>query len=149
MGYSSQQQQHLSNNTAQPGGSSYINFNLETIFPGIAGAAAPVPPVPVTDKIAALLPTVPSTHAPSSARASTSISLPAPPTIPPLPPPGSGVPSTDFRSIASTPDILPPSIAIFQHPAPHQMNFTSFSASTFSSSASASATTSNSFSLNE
>ena len=61
--------------SAQPGGSSYINFNLETIFPGIAGAAAPVPPVPVTDKIAALLPTVPSTHATSSARASTYVPI--------------------------------------------------------------------------
>merc|ERR1711874_193312 len=149
-GYSSQQ---MSNNSAQQGGSSYINFNLSTIFPeiNVPGPTPPVPPVSVADKIAALLPTVPSSLAPTSARASTSTSLP--PLLPPIPPPTlppvSGVTSTDFRSIPSTTqDILPPSIAIFQHPTTHQMNFGSFSASTFSSSTSASATTPNNFSLN-
>ena len=69
------------------------------------------------------------------------------PAIPSVLPP---VTSTDFRSIPSaTQDILPHSIITFQHPAPPQMNFGSFSASTFSSSSSAPSTTPNSFSLNE
>ena len=120
-GYSSQQQILLSsNNQSVPAsGSSYSNFNLSTIFPEIN-----VPGLPPTDKIAALLPTVP----------------------PPPPLPTTATPSRTSTSISTslpsaTPEILPHSISIFSgHHAPHQMSFASvpFSAASFhSSSASA------------
>ena len=119
-GYSSQQQQLLSG----VGGvsSSYSNFNLSTIFPEIN-----VPGLPPTDKIAALLPTVPPPPpAPalpsSSSSRSTSTSLAL----------------STGTSIPSTPEILAPhSISIFGaagHHAPHQMSFGSmppFSAASF------------------
>ena len=114
-GYSSQQQQLLSGT----GSSSYSNFNLSTIFPDLHG-------LPPTDKIAALLPTVPPPPpAPlpsSSSSRSTSTSLAL----------------STGTSIPSTPEILAPhSISIFGaagHHAPHQMSFGSmppFSAASF------------------
>lgn len=123
------QQQHLYSSQQAPGGSSYVNFNLSTIFPEINVPTGPA----ATDKIAALLPSMP----PPLPKSSTSSALP---TIPSLP-----------HSASSNQDLLPHSISIFgSHATPthHQMSFGSFAASTFSTTA-ASTSVVNHFSLNE
>lgn len=114
------------------GGSSYVNFNLSTIFPEINVTAS-------SDKIASLLPPVPSTLR-TSASSSTATPVVS----------SSATSASDFRT--STTDILPHSIAIFgaghPPPAPHQMSFGSFAATSFSTTVSATSGINN-FSLNE
>ena len=124
-GYSSQQQQLLLSSNNQS--SSYSNFNLSTIFPEIN-----VPGLPPTDKITALLPTVPPPPpAPLVSTSSRTTSTSLAPTIPSLPS------SSTSSGLPSTPEILPHSISIFgassHHHASHQMSFGSvpFSAASF------------------
>ena len=138
-GYSNQQQ-------LTPAGSSYVNFNLSTIFPEI-NVPPPGPSVPPgSDKIAA------SNLLRTSASSIVTSSVP-PPIAAVVSSSASSALSADFRSIPSTPDLLapPPGIPIFGPSTSHQMGFGTFSvASSFSSSPlTSTATMSHNFNLNE
>jgi hypothetical protein len=121
-----QQQQQHQGYASQSGGSSYVNFNLSTIFPEIN-----VGPPTVADKQLALLPNVPP---PTSSRISSSTTV-----LPTLPPPPTSS-SADFRGPIPSSNILPHSIAILGHGSHQMAGFGSvpFSAANFSSSSSSS-----------
>lgn len=128
-GYASQQ-------LSAVGGSSYVNFNLSTIFPEINVTAA-------SDKLAAaalLPPPPPAAVAPSLRTSSTSSVITSS--------------ASDFRTPTTATDILPHSIAIFgaaSHPppTPHQMSFGSFAATSFSTTPAVATSSINNFGLNE